>query len=245
MTLVKLSWTIHWARLMCHLSNFYLLMRTLNWYQSRMLIDIKVCIIYIVVWCRFVHYFVDISIPIPPIHMYLVPVMTTIVLYDRTVSSEYDKAHTRELHQLARSQDPDLLRWPLIGGELVTWPVCSPLIGGELVTWPVCSPLIGGKLVTWPVCSPLIGAQVPAGQQEEEHQDWLRLRAAAGPAGGGAHQVQGVSLVSSMDQIQGVSSEPPATPLTTAAVPRDVGLVLRQLGWGGGWAASRVTPILR
>ena len=217
MTLVKLSWTIHWARLMCHLSNFYLLMRTLNWYQSRMLIDIKVCIIYIVVWCRFVHYFVDISIPIPPIHMYLVPVMTTIVLYDRTVSSEYDKAHTRELHQLARSQDPDLLRWPLIGGELVTWPVCSPLIG----------------------------AQVPAGQQEEEHQDWLRLRAAAGPAGGGAHQVQGVSLVSSMDQIQGVSSEPPATPLTTAAVPRDVGLVLRQLGWGGGWAASRVTPILR
>ena len=54
MTLVKLSWTIHWARLMCHLSNFYLLMRTLNWYQSRMLIDIKVCII---VWCRFVHLF--------------------------------------------------------------------------------------------------------------------------------------------------------------------------------------------
>ena len=63
-----------------------------------------------IVWCRFVHYFVDISIPIPPIHMYLVSVMTTIVLYDRTVSSEYDKAHTRELHQLARSQDPDLLR---------------------------------------------------------------------------------------------------------------------------------------
>ena len=46
----------------------------------------------------------------PSIHMYVVPVMTTIVLYDRTVSSEYDKAHTRELHQLARSQDPDLLR---------------------------------------------------------------------------------------------------------------------------------------
>ena len=42
--------------------------------------------------------------------MYIVQVMTTIVLYDRTVSSEYDKAHTRELHQLARSQDPDLLR---------------------------------------------------------------------------------------------------------------------------------------
>ena len=161
---------------------------------------------YIVWWCRFY----------PSIPMYVVPVMTTIVLYDRTVSSEYDKAHTRELHQLARSQDPDLLRWPLIGGELVTWPGCSALIG----------------------------AQVPAGPQEEEHQDCLRLRAAAGPAGRGAHQVQGVSLGCTMDQIQGVSSEPPATLLTTAAVPRDVGLVRRQLGWGGGWAASRVTPIL-
>ena len=210
MKVVKLLWTIHWARLMCHLSNFYLSMRTLSLYQSRMLIDIKVCRVSSMVTLY-------LSCTHPSIHMYVVPVMTTIVLYDRTVSSEYDKAHTRELHQLARSQDPDLLRWPLIGGELVTWPGCSPLIG----------------------------AQVPAGPQEEEHQDCLRLRAAAGPAGRGAHQVQGVSLGCTMDQIQGVSSEPPATLLTTVAVPRDVGLVRRQLGWGGGWAASMVTPILR
>ena len=67
-----------------------------------MLIDMKVCSI---------QYGDSLFILYPSLYpMYVVPVMTTIVLYDRTVSSEYDKAHTRELHQLARSQDPDLLR---------------------------------------------------------------------------------------------------------------------------------------